>query len=473
MPIFVLPPHLMVEKTSRFSTINLNNNCPDWILSFTNNSPPPPLFTVCVNINCAYTDAIVRSALSRRPWCRVVDDIDSKVESSNTQILQFGDFENIEWEPVVAGKHIASSYLVRKGLSRKAQLALQIKRYCSKHPTSRLKESCPFTLILETWNAFEEMKLDFGGGTFASFDTSTVLHAPLRQRLEWCLEDMKEEVERPDRSGFLWILKPSVTNKGASVIVAKDWSGILDGLEDTPDIREWVLQQYIQSPLLLGGHKFHLRVYVLCVGALKVYVYEGILVLLAAHKYDVDDLDDIYKHLTNTARSAEDINFDEKKFVKLLSEDLPELKNHPLVQDPVSAVASIRQCIRSITGELFAAFENEYTIFSPMANCFELYGLDFMVDENLGVHLLEVNPGPDFKQTGNALQAVIVNLWEETCALVIDDADGIGVRGENGNKLNEMSSKNQTCHQRKESLLTKVYDKEWSVASIQGGMKMI
>eukprot|EP01034_Spumella_vulgaris_P045608 gene45608-56821_t len=39
-----------------------------------------------------------------------------------------------------------------------------------------------------------------------------------------------------------------------------------------------------------------------------------------------------------------------------------------------------------------------------MANCYELYGLDFMVDNNMAVSLLEVNPGPDFKQTGDRLR---------------------------------------------------------------------
>ena len=33
-----------------------------------------------------------------------------------------------------------------------------------------------------------------------------------------------------------------------------------------PDLREWVVQRYIGNPLLVGGRKFHLRAYVLCVG---------------------------------------------------------------------------------------------------------------------------------------------------------------------------------------------------------------
>ena len=58
----------------------------------------------------------------------------------------------------------------------------------------------------------------------------------------------------------------------------------MDVLEASPDIREWVLQRYIPDPLLINGHKFHLRVYVVCVGAMRVFVCNHILMLLAAHK---------------------------------------------------------------------------------------------------------------------------------------------------------------------------------------------
>ena len=92
-----------------------------------------------------------------------------------------------------------------------------------------------------------------------------------------------------------------------SIAVVEDWEGVLDSLEDAPDMREWVLQKYIPNPLLVEtlGHKFHLRVYVVCIGTLSVFVYNNILMLIGAHRYDVNDLDDVYSHLTNTARSVE------------------------------------------------------------------------------------------------------------------------------------------------------------------------
>lgn len=194
-----------------------------------------------LDINCQYTDNVVRTCLKKRPWCKIVPS-NYEEFSKYKLVYQISDFENINWDPVMNGKEHASSYLVRKGLSRKAQLALQLKKYICKHPDSCLKSSIPFTLIVETWNAFESMKLNFGG-QFASFDSSSTLQMPLRQKLEWCLEDVKECVQDQAKKDWYWILKPSVTNKGADISIARNWNEILDDLEINSDIREWVLQK--------------------------------------------------------------------------------------------------------------------------------------------------------------------------------------------------------------------------------------
>lgn len=422
----VLFPTFRLKQTRRFAVIEAVSP-----------SDLPPRRPVYISLDCAYTRPIVEAAILRRPWCTLLSSLDT-TGKHDPPLLQFSDFDNIEWEYVLSGRHGAASYLVRKGLSRKAQLSLQIRRYLSKNASSPLKGAVPKTLILETWNAHDEMRMDFGGGAIASFNLPPT---PLRQRLEWCMEEVKAEMEEPLRADWLWILKPSVANKGVDISLVRTFSQVLDSLEDTPDMREWVLQKYVPSPLLLDGRKFHLRVYTLCVGSLQVHVFDRILILLAARSYSDSDLD-LFRHLTNTAVAAEMDDFDEEQAVKLL-EDLPFFSSSSSNGRSAQSVDIIKRQIHEITGELFKAFENEYTVFAPMPNCFELYGLDFLVDEDLRVHLLEVNPGPDFKQTGGRLRRVIVELWEQTCALV-----GLGGRAPD---------------------FTIVYDKETSTSKIAGG----
>ena len=46
-----------------------------------------------------------------------------------------------------------------------------------------------------------------------------------------------------------------------------------------------MLCRYIADPLLVGGRKFHIRAYALCVGSLAAYVHSCPLALFAAAPY--------------------------------------------------------------------------------------------------------------------------------------------------------------------------------------------
>ena len=41
--------------------------------------------------------------------------------------------------------------------------------------------------------------------------------------------------------------------------------------------------------------------------------------------------------------------------------------------------------MKQITQEIFHAFETKRKLFLPMPNCFEIFGLDFIVDQNCNV----------------------------------------------------------------------------------------
>lgn len=84
----------------------------------------------------------------------------------------------------------------------------------------------------------------------------------------------------------------------------------------------------------------------------------------------------------------------------------------------------MQEDMRSITAELFRAYSTEFAVFSPIPDCFELYGLDFLVDEHWQVYLLEVNPGPDFKQTGARLSHVIGDVMSSTIDIVFPKDKG-------------------------------------------------
>lgn len=49
-------------------------------------------------------------------------------------VLQWSDYEQLEWERVLGGELVANAYCVRKGLIRKAQLAFNIEKFLAKAP---------------------------------------------------------------------------------------------------------------------------------------------------------------------------------------------------------------------------------------------------------------------------------------------------------------------------------------------------
>lgn len=67
-----------------------------------------------------------------------------------------------------------------------------------------------------------------------------------------------------------WILKPSTLNKGAELFLGEDFQTLREAVHGSLDIREWVLQEYVDRPLLVEGRKFHLRAYVLAGASLPL-----------------------------------------------------------------------------------------------------------------------------------------------------------------------------------------------------------
>lgn len=91
--------------------------------------------------------------------------------------------------------------------------------------------------------------------------------------------------------------------------------------------------------------------------------------------------------------------------------------------------------IGEVVGETFRAGLGMPNHFSVAENAFEVFGLDFLLSapeqdqqensSDLGVHLLEVNACPDFKQSGAGLHGVIGSLFEGVLELAVKPFFGL------------------------------------------------
>jgi tubulin---tyrosine ligase len=188
-----------------------------------------------------------------------------------------------------------------------------------------------------------------------------------------------------------------------------------------------VLQRYIANPLLLRQRKFHIRAYILAVSALTVYLNSECLALCAGTSYQPHNAHNLFSHITNTAFQDQDPHFNESECVLVWNDHdiAPLLMQSGMcssLADAQRRIVGMVESIQAIVADLFRAYQSEFGVFSPIPGCFEHYGLDFLVDDAWNVYLLEGNPGPDFKQTGDRLQGVIGRLMQRTIEIVFEES---------------------------------------------------
>jgi hypothetical protein len=83
-------------------------------------------------------------------------------------------------------------------------------------------------------------------------------------------------------------------------------------------------------------------------------------------------------------------------------------------------VDEIRHRIYQMIAETVEAVSAELT-FSSKNNCFEIFGLDFMIDKYWNAWLLEANAEPDLSKAGDRLQHVIDNMVLGTISIVLEN----------------------------------------------------
>ncbi|KAE8997287.1 hypothetical protein PR003_g19723 [Phytophthora rubi] len=201
----------------------------------------------------------------------------------------------------------------------------------------------------------------------------------------------------------VWIVKPAGMSRGRGIRVFNDLDQLLEYV-DVENHKEcqWVAQKYIENPLLLCKRKFDIRQWVVVTGwdPLTVWFNEDCYLRFSSEEYSMDDLSDQYVHLTNNSIQKYSDKFNDvyatddgemqvegnmwhsddfKQFLasKLDKPEVWESQMHPRMKEIV--VQSL-QCVQDMV--------------QHRSNSCELYGYDFMVDENLTPWLIEVNSSP-------------------------------------------------------------------------------
>ncbi|KAL7305881.1 hypothetical protein TKK_0001889 [Trichogramma kaykai] len=191
---------------------------------------------------------------------------------------------------------------------------------------------------------------------------------------------------RFERDERIWICKPVGQSQGKGIFLFRK-------LSDLTYDSFAVVQKYIENPLLIGGYKFDLRLYV-CVPSyrpLAIYLYKDGIARFATEKFSLEAIDDPFRHLTNFSLNKLGPGYYEKKErvgagCKWTFRRLRRYLGQSGYLDWFlwQKIA----CIVTLT------VLSQATGIPKSPNCFEFFGFDILIDENLKPWLLEVNVSP-------------------------------------------------------------------------------
>ena len=157
----------------------------------------------------------------------------------------------------------------------------------------------------------------------------------------------------------------------------------------------YVAQKYIHNPLLIGGRKFDMRLYVLVLSfsPLVAYVYREGFARFSSKRYESkiksNSTENYFVHLTNHSVQKKDDNYNAS--VCDLKWPLHKLRRH--IRATFNACAE-ETCFKEIERMIKLSCDAVKSSMIRDERCFELYGYDVMLDEHLKPWLIEVNASP-------------------------------------------------------------------------------
>jgi len=219
----------------------------------------------------------------------------------------------------------------------------------------------------------------------------------------------------------VWIVKPANLSRGRGIHLIDDISELnIDELS--------VISRYISNPLLINGHKFDLRIYVLvtCYDPLRVYVFKEGLARFASETYSSKiNKDNKFMHLTNYSINKKNDNFvqnenqeqDDFGFKWSLSAFCKHLEQVGIDMDLLWSRIYDVILKTIISGEHYVVAAMKKNS-NHRNNCFEIFGYDILIDSDLKPWLIEVNLSPSLACESPLDMTIKSNLISDTLNLI-------------------------------------------------------
>lgn len=230
----------------------------------------------------------------------------------------------------------------------------------------------------------------------------------------------------------LWILKQCNSSEGFGIHVLWQFDELREFYEraSSPAPGEvyarYVIQRYIENPLLLRGRKSEMRIYwlVASLDPLLVLLYREGTVRLNTLPFRLDDFDNKLIHVTNVVQQETHPDHDPSAVLKWSFAEWERYLVEDLAIAPKGYVTEhLRPQLRRMLSYVIDAAAPALRIARPEQGlCFALYGADVILDDTLHPWLSEVQEGPGLSFDDAIKRDVIPPMLVEAAEIMLEIA---------------------------------------------------
>ena len=187
-----------------------------------------------------------------------------------------------------------------------------------------------------------------------------------------------------------WILKPVYGYKGSGIAVVNNHNDMINHLlvkkrKNTHLKRyqgtdKWVIAKYIDNPLLIMGKKFHIRMILMYyvnnkTGESNGYLFNDGVIFSAKKKYVTG------RYFDKNIHDSHRIKGEEITFPYGFKDVFGKRKTDGVIKDIAQISHDVTQILKA----------NNAGCYERNENCFQMFGLDIMIDDQFNTKLIECN----------------------------------------------------------------------------------
>lgn len=230
---------------------------------------------------------------------------------------------------------------------------------------------------------------------------------------------LKEKLPIKHCEKNMWLIKPAALNQGKGIHICWNLKEIKSILKSKPLHSVWLIQKYVEKPLLFKGRKFDIRIWAIGTSKHELFYYKHGYLRTSSSEYDTQATDN-YIHLTNNClqKYGENYGVHEKgntlsysDFQDYLDSEFPEYK--------LNFLRDIIPRIKDLMIDSYLSAKK--TMHRGKRNkVFELFGFDFLIDEDFRVWLIEVNTNPYLGIPNEYIEDLLPKMLDDLLAIVVD-----------------------------------------------------